>query len=325
MPSLPPYYRSIVIDQQAQLARLVRSAGVAPIKRLYQEMMADLEKKLASLSSATFSHQQIQGLLAQVRLGLARLQSQMRDVVKDGAVTVGIESARTLLTNAAKLEKHFTGAVIPLRVAEIGRLRGLANDQVPSLMRVHDRTMARYGTRLVGRFETTLASSLALGETQTQAIDRVIELGDVEWWQAERIVRTETAFAGSAVARAASDEQADELDGDMWTRWTEHVSDDGVPFDDRVGVDSEALHGQVAPPGGMFVQPPTNRKGDAVQASLVGQEWAHPPNRPNDRSVLVPWRAHWGVPGWIWDGRRVPITETRVAKVNEAWMRKRAA
>lgn len=324
MPSLPPAYRAIILDQQDQLQRLVKSAGVAPVKALYDRMLADVTTRIEATPAATFGHQQLTGLLAQIKLGLARLQRALGETVEDSAQQIGVHAARTLLTDAAKLEKHFSGAVISLPLLEVGRLNGLVKDQIPSLMRAHATSMARFGAQLVGRFEGELGAAVSMGESHAKAIDRVMSVGELEWWRAERVVRTEYSFMAGRSARAAADEQAEELDGDMWSRWTEHVSDDGMPLDDRVGVDSEAMHGQVAPPGEPFTQPPANRQGDAVSDSLVGREWNSPPNRPNDRAVLVPWRAHWGVPGWRWeDGRRVPVTETAAARTNAAWMRSR--
>lgn len=324
MPGLPPAYRAIILDQQDQLQRLVRVAGVAPVKALYDRMLSDVTARLAATPASTFSHQQLSGLLAQIKLGLARVQRSMGDTVEESATQVGIHAARTLLTDTAKLEHHFSGAVISLPLLEIGRLHGLVRDQIPSLMRAHATSMARFGAQLVGRMEGELGAGMSLGETPSKLIARVGAVGDLEWYRAERIVRTELSFAAGRGARAAADEQADELGGDLWSRWTEHVSDAGAPLDDRVGVDSEAMHGQVAPPGEPFTQPPTNRQGDLVSESLAGREWTAPPNRPNDRAVLVPWRAHWGVPGWRWeDGTRVPVTETAAARTNAAWMRQR--
>jgi len=326
VPALPPAYRAIILDQQDQLQRLVRSTGIAPVRALYDRMLEDVTRRIRATPAGTFSHQQLTGLLAQVKLGLARLQAPLGDAVEESATKVGVHAARTLLQDAAALEKHFSGAVISLPLLESARLRGLVDGQVSSLMRVHATSMARFGAQLVGRMEEELGASLSLGETHTQAIDRVMNVGDMQWWRAERVVRTELSWAAGRSARAAADEQAEDLDGDMWSRWTEHVSDEGMPLDDRVGVDSEAMHGQVAPPGEPFTQPPTNRQGDEVGDSLVGREWTSPPNRPNDRAVLVPWRAHWGVPGWRWeDGRRVPVTETAAQRTNAAWMRSRGS
>jgi hypothetical protein len=320
MAALHPSYRAIVLDQQAQLKRLVTSAGVAPIKSLYEDMLAQLVSRLQLTQSETFTHQQLTGLVAQVKLGLARLQRPVNDAFAGAAGDVGVGSARSALENAARLERRFAGAVMPLPLLEIGGLRGLVQGRTSSLLRVNERSMARFGAQLVGRMETELASSLSLGENYSQAIDRVQGVGDMEWWRAERVVRTELSAASNLSARGAMEEQAAELDGDMWMRWSEHVSDDGVPLDDRVGVDSEAMNGQVAPPGGMFTQPPVAPDGEAVSGALVGQQWAAPPNRPNDRAVLIPWRVSWGVPGWRWEGRRVPVTAAAAERQNSSWV-----
>jgi hypothetical protein len=326
VPALPPAYRAIILDQQDQLQRLVRSAGIAPVRALYDRMLDDVTRRIRATAAGTFSHQQLTGLLAQIKLGLARLQAPLGEAVEGSATTVGVHAARTLLQDAAKLERHFSGAVISLPLLESARLRGLVDGQVSSLMRVHATSMARFGAQLVGRMEEEIGASISLGENQTQTIDRIMTVGQMQWYRAERLVRTEMAFSAGRSARMAADEQAEELDGDMWSRWTEHVSDEGMPLDDRVGVDSEAMHGQVAPPGEPFTQPPTNRQGDEVSDSLVGREWTSPPNRPNDRAVLVPWRSHWGVPGWRWeDGRRVPVTEEAAQRTNAAWMRSRGS
>jgi hypothetical protein len=95
-------------------------------------------------------------------------------------------------------------------------------------------------------------------------------------------------------------------------RWTEYVDDaTGRPLDARVANDSLVLHGQVCfqPEGatfegrstflvggtGGFTMPPDGR----VNAKLWGRRYAHPPNRPNDRSRLVPWKPTWGVPAYM--------------------------
>jgi hypothetical protein len=92
-------------------------------------------------------------------------------------------------------------------------------------------------------------------------------------------------------------------------RWEEHCLPTGEPLDDRVAVDSLALHGQLADAAGFFTMPATapvaDKKGQTmVPAALVGLQWEFPPNRPNDRAVLSPWMSGWGVPAWEWVGGR---------------------
>jgi len=118
------------------------------------------------------------------------------------------------------------------------------------------------------------------------------------WWQVERTIRTETSYAYNEAQAVAIGELAREHRG-ILLRWTELVDDTtGEPLDMRVGKDSLVLHGQLAPPGGVFVMPPDKR----APVGMIGQSWNHPPNRPNDRAVLTPWHPSWNIPGWRWDG-----------------------
>jgi hypothetical protein len=132
------------------------------------------------------------------------------------------------------------------------------------------------------------------------------ELMDQQAWRIERLVRTETSYAYNLAQAAALKAFPTEPGSMLWGRWTERVDDlSGKPLDKRVAEDSLVLHGQVARPGGVFTMPADSR----VSSRLAGKSWAHPPNRPNDRSVLLPWQRHWGVPGWILQGgRRIDLT-----------------
>lgn len=123
---------------------------------------------------------------------------------------------------------------------------------------------------------------------------KIEETTEENWWQVERLVRTECASAYNAGANDALMAAGQEIP-ELRSRWTEMVSDiTGVPFDKRVGVDSIVLHGQVARPGMNFTMP-----SDPRVSQYSGKSWVHPPNRPNDRSVLVPWMPGWGIPGWV--------------------------
>jgi hypothetical protein len=163
--------------------------------------------------------------------------------------------------------------------------------------------MAAYGSRVVGAIENQLALSLVEGETTGDAIDRVQGVADNEWWQAERIVRTETAAAYNQTAADGIAEVATEFD-DMRIRWVEHCDDEGEPLDDRVAADSIALHGQVARPGEGWVMP---LDAEDVSESMLGQRFFSAPCRPNGRETLSAWRPSWGIPGWEWRGRKVWI------------------
>lgn len=317
MPALPPAYRELIEIQQRRVAKLVKTAGVEPVRKAVEEWTDDVAKRLSKMApgSSRYSAHIARSMSLQLNVAKARLSTGAAKALGAGSMTAQSTAIRGLATDVSKMEKRFTGSVVPMPILEAARFRGLIDKRRTSLLRAHETSMNRYGANVVGKMERELSLSLVNGETGHQAIDRVMKTADAEWWRAERVVRTEMNWAYSASQSDANAELATEIE-DLWSRWTEQSTDDGSPLDDRVETDSLAMHGQVAPPGGLFWQPPTAPDGEEVQKGLVGKSWPHPPNRPNDRAVLTPWRPHWGVPGWVWrGGRRLPVTVESFADI----------
>lgn len=207
------------------------------------------------------------------------------------------ESARETITESARSTARFIAAaegdrntvlhdddmierIVRSRGYSVERARGAAlrslNEQMHAA--IHDR-MRTLGTEELTRSELVSASANVL---------------ENNWWRVERTLRTETSFAFNQ-AQVASIRALEDEYPDVMQRWTEMVNDlSGEPMDNRVGQDSLVLHGQVARVGNSFVMPSDPR----APASMIGSEWLHPPNRPNDRAVLMPWRRGWGIPAW---------------------------
>lgn len=297
----PQFHRTLDTHRQ-RLAKIVENRGVGRIKRLYDRAQEELAAKLRRVTPArrdTFTAQQHRIVLGQVQQGQMLIAKHLAGEAGDISREAQVESLRGLSQQIGALEAEYTGADVVLPIDEAARFYGVVDRRRTSLLRQHEESMANYGAGLVGKVEEQLALSLATGETTDAAIDRVQDTAEGEWWQAERVVRTETAWAFNATHADGIAELASEVD-DIYMRWVEHVTDSGEPMDDRVGADSIAMHGQIARPGGMFIMPPDMD----VSPSLWGKRWAFPPNRPNDRAVLSAWRPHWGGLAWEWKGGR---------------------
>jgi len=296
-------------EHRARLDRLLDRRGIAPMRKLYEDAANAMTKRLRAtvgrLPGSFTAHQQ-RLVLAQLRQGQALIGKRLAGELGDLTLEAQRESLRGMAAQLTRLERTFTGADVVLPVEEAARFAGVVDKRRTSLLRMHHESMARYGARAVSDMESALARSLIMGEAPIEALDRVQEVIDGEWWQAERIVRTETAWAYNATHRDGLKDASEELP-DLRMQWVELVDAAGKPTDDRVAVDSLAMHGQVADVGGQFTMPPAAPNGEKVSAGLVGQSWEFPPNRPNDRATVAPWRAEWGIPGWEWrGGRRAP-------------------
>lgn len=319
-----PAYRQAVSIAQAQLDELVQHAGIARVRGLFRDMEADLERALARAQrfGSEFTAHQQRGFLLVVRSSIMRMAGPLAHLVKTGAAQAMAQSIRTLAQQIALLERHFVGGVVPMPLLEVARFRGLIDRRVTSLLVQHQRSVARYGASAIRQAETAMARGLATAASTTRVMDDVQDAISGTRWQAERIVRTELAWSTNAGHHDGLVAQVQAMP-DLWGRWSEHCSDTGdpVPLDARVGVDSIAMHGQLARPGGAFTEPPTapvpTVDGETeVPASLALKTFAHPPNRPMDRSVVTPWRPAWGdVGGWVWRGARVPVTAANEARL----------
>lgn len=217
-----------------------------------------------------------------------RLEGKLRE--STGAVLLG--GARA----AERVVGRLDGRTLPEGLAEQVRVKHEAE-----LQRLRADSARGLGRELGSETWHRLRASF---EAQTRVSDMVAlsgELLDNQAWRVERLVRTELSY-GYNLAQAAALRALPLEPGELiFGRWTERVDDaTGAPLDLRVAQDSLVLHGQVTRPGGVFTMPADPR----APARSWGRSWAHPPNRPNDRAVFLPWRRVWGVGGWLLQGGR---------------------
>ncbi len=311
----PVFYEQVSREHLRALERVAERGSAARLKKLYESALAELERSSRALFRShdlrdTFTAHQRRVVIAQLRAGIRALSIRMGEELAAHAREAATEGASTTVRNIHQLEAHYTGTTPVLPVEEASRFVGAYGPGRRSLLRdasMHgglriSTSMARYGAYLVTGFEQDMAQSLIRGETLDGAIDRIQTRGDLEWYAAERIARTESAHAFNQSAND-SIEVAREVLPDITNRWCEHISDiTGAPFDNRVAADSVAMHGQIANRG-LFTMPPSER----VDSKRWNLKFAFPPNRPNDRAVVAPWRPHWGIPAWRWEGRRVEL------------------
>lgn len=304
-------YGQVIREHHARLERIAEKRGVSRLKRVYDESQAEVAAKVKKLVSggkgSTFEAHHKRLVLAQLTHGQAYVADRLAGELHDAAKDAQHDTLRALGRDISRLEDRYTGHAPVLPLEDVARFQGVVGTRDTSLLKRHESSMNEYGMRTVVKVEDELSKSLMQGESQSEAIDRVTDAIDGEWWQGERIVRTELAWATNA-SQADGIRAAREVLPDLMMQWRELVSDEGEPLDDRVGEDSLALHGQLVVPGGLFTCPERAPDGQLVPDSLAMEEIAWPPNRPNDRATVAPWRADWGIPGWRFvNGRRAPM------------------
>ena len=310
-PTLKAYQRALR-RHRATLDRLLDRRSAAALKKFYSRAQDDLERQLARMARESrgeaLTPLQAQQLLAALVAGQRRITAKLAAnflTVSEEAQREGVAATDDTI---GRLEEEADRKAVSLPLGEMAVVAMLTEKRRGFLTTSAQSAFQQFSQRLNIRAQEQLAVSLAMEESSADAIDRLRGSADAEWWQGERIVVTETAKAFNLAQADSIDMVAREV-GNLYKRWTELVDDaTGMPMDNRVGKDSIALHGQVTSSNGIFVMPPD----PSVHRSFWNQTYYSSPNRPNDRSVTLPWRPSWGVPGWEWrDGQRVDIAPVK--------------
>jgi hypothetical protein len=305
------------------LERLTRERGVAPVLRLIRSAAAEMERKVDRLApkDETFTAVQQRAILAQYRAMLLELQPRMTRVLGEASREAQVESIRSMVKTLALAELEFEGVTTPLPLTQAARMAGIIDRDRASLLRQHDVSVRTYGVDSITQAERYLGQAFATQRSYSETVAGLFDMVDQSRYRAERIVRTECSFAWSAAHASALDEASELIPG-LFRRWVEYVNDQtGAPLDGRVANDSLVLHGQVAftPADGATMEARSTflvggtggfemPRDGRVNAKLWGKRYAHPPNRPNDRSRIVGWKVDWPVPAYmVVNGARMDV------------------
>ncbi len=275
--------------------RLVQQAGATATRKLLLDSQRDLENRLSrSLQSTgpkSFTSTQLRSSLVQVRevLRTITIPSLKDTVVKHGVVAAHLAVHQTV-DYLHTANKAFTGVVAGLPIREASVFEHAVSGARSSILRhissggrgtekARNGVLERYNDATITHFEKTFQRGLITGKSQAQMRDEIIEgspfLQQAPAHYATRIVRTECHYSANVATHEAMKEVNVQLGGGM-------IRILCATFDDRTGSDSIAVHGQV-------------RHMDEPFGTWYG-DFMTPPDRPNDREIVVPHRLRWSIP-----------------------------
>jgi uncharacterized protein with gpF-like domain len=280
----------IVNLHRAQLRGVIELGGVRKVRNLYENVRAELEADLASMvkkgQGQTFTAFHLRTILLQVRDGLRAFQHDFAPELANSADATATLAQRHVVGAIKAFEKRFAGTEPVLRLEEASVFRSVYRGVEPSLLMRYHRLVGNYPAQTIQRVQGQLAMSMIKGEGVDQAVRRIASKGgifDRERYRAERIVRTEGSYAYGQVNQQSLHEVSHEV-----PRLQKRLV---ATFDQRTGKDSKILNGQTVPYDKPFVYMKPLKGGGTERV-----EFMQPPGRPNDREVVVPWRADYTAP-----------------------------
>lgn len=284
---------ALAASKQSALA-VAEGAGKEKVIAALQQAAEELAGRLDALppgQAGSFTHAQMAATLKQVQAVVQKLviPGLKAGVVEAGGKASEYAAGHTLDYLAAQHQAYKGTLGEPLALDEafvfdrarsgtessiLHRLSAGPTPDKPGIL-------ARYGMETVGHFEDVLKTGMITKRSWEDTKDMLVQQSPFlqaapRFW-AERIVRTESMNASNLSALNAS-KAANEQLGDMCKILS-------ATFDGRTGSDSYCQHGQI-------------RRMEEAFESWFGA-YQHPPNRPNDREIVVPHRISWPIPPYL--------------------------
>lgn len=292
-----------------QLRRHVQRNGIGPVSQLYRNAEVELSRRLRSFPNVqSLDALNARLMYAQVEAVLLALSRDLNELLRTSARSSAELGVQQGLKELTRLSQLFTGALPIVDVGVPAVLSGLVSRVESSLLRRYQLQSQRWALATIEGAERQLA---AAAMTRKSLFETVRDLTGPQGigatrYEAERIVRTEMSYAHGAAKMEGLKETEQETGVKLHKKILEH-------FDDRTGDDSFLLQGQTVP----LDQPFTWKHKRKGQWMVV--EYMHPPNRPNDRAVVIPWD-----PSWEEGADEKPLSRAQLAAAAPTRWRKTA-
>lgn len=255
----------------------LESKDAQRILKIYKRLRSDLRDRLDMVPPGTFTEQKLKGVLAQVDSALYALSEEVTSemgTLTESISGIGVEN---IIKELKKFENVFTGAVIPINV----NAAVIASYTSNLLLSKYDSSVKSYSQFLRSRIASGLTESIISQNTLSEVISKINQTLMGEEWKSQQIVRTELHNAYNLGKLNTMTELWGGGDGTIpdLKKTLFH------PMDHRTGKDSIRLNANnpIVPVDEPFVESSTGRT----------LEYMAPPNRPNDRAILIPYRESW--------------------------------
>lgn len=288
----------ILKASRRQAMNVADKAGRVRLMKQLEAAQRDLDRRLRKMGAGgeTFTATQLKLTMKQIKATIAELRIGMKKTVVSSAKSAAEAATSNTVEYMKRAEQKYGGIARPLPLKTASMLDPVIRRTNASVLRrlsmssaglkntaqakkVKKGILERYGENTIKVFEDKLRLGIATGKPWMEVrADLIVaspflQQKPASW--AQRIVRTETMAAYNA-GSWESIREAGKVLGDMFKILA-------ATFDDRTGWDSYGLHGQI-------------RKTDEAFGDYDGRMFMHPPNRPNDREVVIPHRLSWAIP-----------------------------
>lgn len=240
---------------------------------LFKRVRVELQDRLLTVPGETFTEQQLRVTLTQVEAAIVALREVLKMGISESANVVAQTGVKDLEGEVEKFSKHFEGTKQPINLDAVR----IGLDTKNFLINRYESSLEAYSESLRSHLTQGLTESLIARRSYGEVVSELNRFFAGEEWKVHRIARTELHNVYN-LAKQKGMEETKEILPDLKKALIH-------PIDDRTGEDSK-----LAARLNLVVD--VNKPFKYTYKGKV-REYMTPPDRPNDRSVLVPYREDW--------------------------------
>jgi hypothetical protein len=243
--------------------------------RQYKGIRTDLRDRLESMPEDTFNTQRLKIVMHQVNAAINAQEKKMKQSIQDSGDIMALEGVDDLVKEINYFEEEFNATPQSIDVNSAA----IASDANNLLISKYDESISAYSADQKERISKLLTQAVVEGMPYSEVVKKLGEYQLGEEWKIQRLARTELHNIYSQGKLMGMREVRDSDMPDL-KKALMH------PLDARTGADSKYL-ADLNPI--MELDEPFSYKWKGSIRTFMT-----PPDRPNDRAILIPYREEWG-------------------------------
>lgn len=264
-----------------QIVKLEETEAKALIQR-YREIRQELRDRLDSVPGDTFTAQQLRGVLIQVESAIEAMQRGLLDGMTESSRKAALRGSENLIRETEQFNSIFSGAAANINV----NAAVVALDTSNFLVSRYETSLQSYSASVRSLISRELSEAVI---TQAPTGNVIKSLGSFltgEEWKLRQLARTELHHVYNTAKQNTLFQAALSLPDLKKTLIH--------PMDNRTGDDSKkaAADNLIEDVDKPFKYSFTRRLNNG-EVKTINRVFMVPPDRPNDRSIMVPYRTEW--------------------------------
>jgi hypothetical protein len=272
-----------IIENHIQSVLKLEDSQANKLLRRYKEVRVELRDRLDRMpinkDKPSFSAQQLRGVLAQIDGAITAMNQSLQGEMADASLTAALSGVKDQLKEIKFFEKEFlkhplTGAVVPINL----NVQLVAEDTSNFLMMKYNSQIEAYGQDIRSNLIQVLTNESLAESPYSTVIQKLGAYFQGEEWKLHRLARTEL----HNIYNLGKLNGMKEVSGSALPDLKKTLFN---PMDNRTASDSRYVEKLklIVDLDQPFIYTWNGKR----------RSYMVPPDRPNDRSILVPYRQAW--------------------------------